>query len=97
MNPSARANWPFPPSTLRTTVPCLRLGSGHAASRPSPAAAKADTVPVAELDRACVLERRLLAERELCLESRIAAWKVLEGAVNSVRIQAGYKRRARRG
>ncbi len=61
-----------------------------------PQAAKADAVPMAELDRACVVER-LLPERELCLEGRIAARNVFNRAVDSVRTQAGHERRARSG
>src|SRR5215218_581776 len=62
-----------------------------------PHAAKGHAVAVAELDRAPVLERRLLVERELCLESRIAARNVFERAVDSIRTEAGHERRPRSG
>ncbi len=62
-----------------------------------PHAAKAHAVAMAELDRASVFERRMPAERELCLERRIAARNVFERAVDSVRTQSGHERRARSG
>ena len=36
IRPSAPANWPSPPSTLRTTLPCRRCGSGEDPSLPRP-------------------------------------------------------------
>src|SRR5919108_3265993 len=69
--------------TYYSAVPEVGIWACH--EPPEPDAAKAHAVPVAELDRACVVEHRLLAEGELCLEGRVATRNVFERAVDSGR------------
>lgn len=56
-----------------------------------PHATKTHTVPVVELDRACFVERQMLAERKHGLKGRIAALNIFERAP-SLRPDLGWSR-----
>jgi len=96
IRPSAPANWPSPPSTSRTTLPCLKCGSGRLrASRGR--RVKAQPVSTAELDRPEVVEGRMLAKGELAFEHCLSSGDILERASHSVRTDCRHERCARGG